>query len=368
MVAAFLAGKQTVMSLTVHPHKPWLYSGDSDGQVMRWNTDAVPLQSRVYSNIGDFHHAGGVWTQRPLPAIDGFLIGSHHLGPTLWRTEDNYQQAALFPIPPEWVLWDADVSHDVKRIAFVASDISRGKRELRVFDLETGQRVPLPPDDRMHGWPSAVRFSPDGRLVASGNAYGYVLLRDVRTLEVLSWGALREHRGAIGKMAFSADSQILATTSNDGQVKIWRMPADFQGQREPLKSNRTLQLRNGIQSMSISPDGGIVFVGFDETEVWDVGTGEKLFVVPGQEVACSPDGTLFVTGGGKLRSESVIWDTKTGKEQVRLHGAHRSHIMSVAFSAEGRHVLTGDYGGNLKCWDAGTGYEVLDYRVVHASQ
>jgi WD40 repeat protein len=200
--------------------------------------------------------------------------------------------------------------------------------------------------------------------MALGTDYGVLQLRDPATLEIFPWSAAREHRGGIGRMAFSANGQVLATSGEESAVKIWRMPDDFQ-QRQPLRSERTIQLKGNIQSISLSPDGSVVFVGFAETEVWDVASGEQLFVVPGQEVACSPDGTQFVTGGGKLGSEAVVWDIKDASERARLQGASKSPIMSVAFTADGRHIITGDYAGKLSCWDASSGDEVADFRNAH---
>jgi WD40 repeat protein len=359
----FLRSGQAVIALAAHPSKPWLYSGDAAGQVWRWDAGGDAVRSCIRSDIGEFTFYGGVKELRPLPKVDGLAVAGFHLGISVWRAEDDYQQAAEFPVSPGKILIDADVSADLKRAAFVQTD--RGMTELCVHDVETGRRLSMPAAGT--GLPTGIRYSPDGRIMAESSNSGGLALRDPVSMKVFPWGKVFEHRSGIGRMAFSANGQTLATSCDGPSVRIWRMPADLDDSRQQIKSQYALfNFKGSIQSLSLAPDGGTVFVGVAETDAYDLSSGKWLFTVPGQEVSCSPDGALIVTGGGQLDAEAVIWDAKTGKERLRLPGGHRRPIISVAFTAEGRHAITGDFAGKLCCWDVETGKEVTDYRLLHS--
>src|SRR5438105_565359 len=74
-------------------------------------------------------------------------------------------------------------------------------------------------------------------------------------------------------------------------------------------------------------------------------------------VAFSPDGKRIVSGG---RDQTVkVWDAQTGTETLSLKG-HTDWVNSVAFSPDGKRIASGSGGGlnktgEVKVWDAQTG-------------
>jgi RNA polymerase sigma factor (sigma-70 family) len=65
-------------------------------------------------------------------------------------------------------------------------------------------------------------------------------------------------------------------------------------------------------------------------------------------VAFSPDGRVLVTGGrdGKV----VLWDVPTGKELARLDG-HKKGVTGLAVLPDGKTLVTGGAGGSVLAWD-----------------
>ncbi len=169
--------------------------------------------------------------------------------------------------------------------------------------------------------------------------------------------------------------------------------------------SRTFEGPNG----HLSPDGRRVLTlgGDDSIRLWDSATGQEvgsvaggLTLIPGDAPRFSPDGDRLITHDGK---DTVVWDATTGKElsrrvtamqNVTLDGRHvmaqldgmagvrlldlstgrevqrfDSHapiVLSVAFSADGRSVLTGNDGHYAALWNLATGREVMRF-VGHDS-
>jgi WD40 repeat protein len=64
-------------------------------------------------------------------------------------------------------------------------------------------------------------------------------------------------------------------------------------------------------------------------------------------VAYSPDGKRLLTGGQDMTVR--LWDVATGQELCRLRG-HKAVVWSVAFSPDGRLALSGSADRTLRLW------------------
>lgn len=66
---------------------------------------------------------------------------------------------------------------------------------------------------------TSLAFNPASSLVAVGQSDGRILMVDLTSMQVIS--TLPGHHGQVEHLAFSADGRYLATTSQDGTVRIW---------------------------------------------------------------------------------------------------------------------------------------------------
>src|SRR6185503_15817117 len=90
--------------------------------------------------------------------------------------------------------------------------------------------------------------------------------------------------------------------------------------------------------------------------LWDVATGQEIksFAVNSKTVravAFSPDGRSILTGA----DIASLWKIDTA-EEMRFQG-YSSMVTRVAYSQDGRFILTGSYDA-AHLWDLATGQEV----------
>ncbi|KAG9313055.1 WD40-repeat-containing domain protein [Chiua virens] len=189
----------------------------------------------------------------------------------------------------------------------------------------------------------------------------------------------------ISQVRFSPNSQILATGSWSGAVKIWNVPActpirtlrgesihmlhsgvAWHPQATLTQSEDSVNLVSGASDMSVnlwslSSDAPL---GHDERarrptsfdtswRLWDVGTTKEILLQEGHSkevysVEFQDDGALVASGG--LDAIGRVWDLRTGRTAMVLDG-HVQAIFSIAFSPNGYQIATGAGDDTIRIWD-----------------
>ncbi|MES2717468.1 MAG: TIR domain-containing protein [Pseudomonadota bacterium] len=190
---------------------------------------------------------------------------------------------------------------------------------------------------------TAVAFSADSRLLASADEAGQVLLWDVATQKPL--GSLpAPHQGRVSALAFHPQQALLATAGADGQLRLWN-PATRQPVGGPLPGPD-----QPLRSLAFSPDGRLLAAGGGGTVVM---TGQLLLWAldqpqaprrpavaphgrPIESLAFSPDGSTLASGGADGRL--VLWDVASLQPRQQWEG---HPVASLAFSADGQTLASG---------------------------
>lgn len=106
-----------------------------------------------------------------------------------------------------------------------------GKSPLRVIDADTGMaRATLAVDGV-----TALAFSLDGRLLASGTDKGEVVIWDVPGGAPVA--SLPRHRGAIAALGFSLDGQLLVSAAYDEALRVSQVGSGVMVATRPLDKN-----------------------------------------------------------------------------------------------------------------------------------
>jgi WD40 repeat protein len=231
---------------------------------------------------------------------------------------------------------------------------------VRVWDAGTGKESDASRGPGHAGWVNDVGFLADRTTLVSASNDGKVILWDTARGK-----ELRELEAPTPRswcLAVAPDGKTFATGGNDQAVSIWDA-------REG-KVTKTLKFEGPIKGIAFSPDGKRLAAVSDDSAtdssarpvpghgaaVFDLATGKVLFKLEGHEagvraVAFSPDGKHIVTGGADRVGR--LWDAADGKELRKFEG-HAGMVEAVAFSPDGKYVATGGAGGTVLLWRLGT--------------
>ena len=225
---------------------------------------------------------------------------------------------------------------------------------VRVWDIATGA---LLRDIAGHREAiNSVAVTPDGGGIVSGSADDTIKLWDSATGSLLR--SFDGHQFDVNSVAVSPDGRTIVSGSGDGTIKLWDIASG--ALLSSIESRQRV-----IVSVAVTPDGqNIVSRNFLGTiGVWEIATGKLMrsWESNSREIALTPDGRQAVSTGPA--STIALWDIVTGMP-IRSFGGEAKDVQDwvdpIAVAPDGRHVVSGSAAG-LKLWDLATGALVRSF-------
>lgn len=209
----------------------------------------------------------------------------------------------------------------------------------RLAGVAFGQR----PYMQHSGSVTAIAYSPDGTLLASGSGDKFIRLWDMQGNLLKSFEG---HTKIISGVAFILDGKALVSSCYDRTIRVW----DMEGNSSKVIEGHTLP----VTCIAYSPKTNILASGSEDNTIrlWNIAQGTLLKTLEGHSrkvtsIAFSPDGKILASGSED--KTICLWDMAKGILLKTLEG-HRDKINCIAFSPDGKSLASGSYDKTIRLW------------------
>ncbi len=194
-----------------------------------------------------------------------------------------------------------------------------------------------------------VTHSPNGKIVATAGADTKVMLWDATSMRLKV--VLEGHKDFVRSMSFSPDSTILASSSDDGSVRIWG-----DNGRQLL----SLSVSSGaVNKVVFSPKVRNIATGSSDGAIkeWNISTGKivRTYISTGTKIndlTYSPDGSML-TGAGE-DGTIITWRVVDGRQIAKVSQGLNVGVRAFVYSPISRIAASGGTDGVIKIWDTKT--------------
>ena len=253
---------KSVQAIAFHPQQPSFVSCGDDAQAYVWDLQSGRQRwlcrgpqhnltmiaiNHAGARVAGYAKGGDVWIWATPPSNSSSATLGVATAPLHRRIQCPAQRIFAFAFSPD--------------DALLAGGSNAG---IYLWRVESGELVRILPGQTLDN--VSLAFSPDGKLLASGNIDHTVALWSVATGELRH--LLRNHHGTIYALAFSPDGKLLASASGDHRVSLWE-----------VQTGKLLHTYIGHQSrvfaVAFHPNGQQIASGsFDGVvKYWDVQNG-----------------------------------------------------------------------------------------------
>lgn len=264
-------------------------AGDNVARIWNWST-RQPLHTLA--------HEAAVYAAEVSPAGDDYVAtGSGDGNVTIWKLSTGVQVSQQKQHAD--AVYCLNFSPDGKQLASIGGDGKRGDTHCRIWSIPALQMLKELPGHERPGY--GVTFGPlagpaRGTLVTSGGdklIHVYSLPTST-TAKRKTWTG---HTSDVYRCCFSPDGKSLATTSQDGSVRLWdvatgELVRTLLTVRDPIYD--VAYSRNGAMLAAVGDDG---IVRCWETRTYTLLAESKTDPEGLYSVAFTPEQTHVVTGG-----------------------------------------------------------------------
>ncbi|MEZ5327530.1 MAG: serine/threonine-protein kinase [Verrucomicrobiales bacterium] len=341
-----------ISCLALSPDGRTLATGSWDHSVSLWD-----LETRRHLNTlrGQSHEVWSVaFSQDGKSVIAGGKDGSLNTWPMETVADGDVIQGHWRPMA---------ISANGKQMAALGRDARVG-----FFDLGTRQMthsIELSSLTTQHWFGRAVAISADLRKLAHGGEDGRVSIWDTQSREITTLNTGQERAGLV---ELSPEGRYLIVGNRGKPLTVWdlqRGAGEGPGPVVTIAAERAFFSGDGTVMIVVCGrrNGGGV-------EVWDTSDFQMrrridMTIRPGGNLAVSPDGRILATTNDRNDFDNSVRLRDTGSgDLIGECAGHKQSVWSIAFSPDGRTLVSSSDDSTLKFWNIETQQEMLSIRRV----
>ncbi|KAJ8125701.1 hypothetical protein O1611_g7937 [Lasiodiplodia mahajangana] len=263
------------------------------------------------------------------PGRGDYLVSGNHINGTchnavqLWRVNQGLGEvSAARSLAMPHSIHDLTIHPDGRLLAGTRSNYARSNYTAFLWDLQRNTIADREMNFKHRNSLRSLSFSPNGgHKLLSTSKDRTAQICDVATGNRLY--VLEGHNGWIRCAAWSPDGKYVATGSDDGSIRVWKLEG-----RENQEAIAILEKAHG-----------------------------GLYITT---VAFSFDGKYLISGGGD--EKVVIWEQINSETWQRKHEpleGHTKTVASVLVTPDTKYVLSASWDKTLRKWDLESGEEIL---------
>ena len=362
--------KGVVSKLLFSPDGRTLITGSVDGLIKAWDTASgnqrftCEAQSE-HTWRASFTEKSGVfttvtWPGNPRPG----------LCQRLWDVKTGEQLALHFldAILPAAISPDATTFVSHRRF-----DYTRLEGNWEVWDSSNAKRawaILLGHPNTENPFDVLFTFAPDGKILASAGKDNSIYLWEFPERSQLPAGhglssivhnldfrSILEGDGQhISALAFSSDAKMLASGSDEAIIRLWDVESGDALFTLTGHDRTNSKYFREIVLLAFSPDGKtLASASRQQLCLWDIVSGNQLSAIPQQwlgdvvmTLVFSPDGSTLVCGNweGKIQLRTPRTATP-----ISTHIGHTRRIGKLQFSPDGKTLASVGGDGTVLLWD-----------------
>jgi len=320
-------------------------------------------------SIARMIHDDKVWSVAFSPDGKYVVSGSDDNTARIWEVSTGKEVARISHDEGGWVT-SAYFSPDGRFVVSVGGCVAE------VWDATTGKEIAqmnettYDNDSPGCSMDYAI-FSPDGKYVLSNGASGCdenfsCTQNIIRVWDAATGKEITQKISNLENMAFAfspngkyvlsrrCDQKDSSGSCIKGSTLLW----------EALTGKEVVHVNIDSSNGVFSPNGEyVISTEGNSIHVWKAINGKEISNMTHEDivstVAFSPDGKYVVSGS--FDDTVRVWEALTGKEVIRM--THDELVREVAFSPDGKYVVSGSDDNTARVWNASTGIEVA--RMTH---
>lgn len=364
-IKSFRGNASPVSRLTFSTSGTKLLSLNTSGEWIAWDVESGGIINRVKPEKD-------IFTCASFDASGDLVVtGSRESGVSLWNTVSGQKLMDLKPVPEDNPMQN-QFDYPVTRTVSFSSDgkyalAGAGNYTAILFDLKSGSEIRKfkKTATTCTSCETEAVFTPDGKYILT--AYS----DSIKMFDISSGRLVRQFFGQGGDpemLKVSRDSKLVSAVEY-GNAEVWDI------QTGKLLFSAGEYNENKILDATVSPDCSSIITGSEKrfSDIYDIESGKKILTLRGylnqaderllghnfmywvaliNEAKLSPDGSIIAVG--RTGNNVKLIDFETGKVLRSLEG-HKSMVISLCFSRDGKYLATGGLDGQAIVWDVSSG-------------